>query len=113
MLVQTSKSLFKQLNGLCQPFFKALCEPNRLELLAGLCAVGRPCTVGEIAARSPLDLSVVSRHLAVMRDAGVLCAKRDGREVYYSVPAAQIAGTLRQVADLVERAFGAGQKGAA
>ena len=50
-----------------------------------------------------MDVSVVSRHLAILRDAGLLEATRRGKEVHYRVRYDIVTGTLRSVADAVEQ----------
>jgi len=87
---------------LAVPFFKALCDPNRVAILAHLAESGAPRTVGDIAARLPIDVSVVSRHLAMLRDAGILTAERRGKAVYYAVRYAALAGTLRAMAETID-----------
>jgi len=82
--------------------FKALSDPNRVALLARLGAQGRPTTVTEAAACCPVDLSVVSRHLAILRDAGILHAEKHGREVRYTVSHSDLSRTLREVADRLD-----------
>ncbi len=84
-------------------FFKALCDPNRLAILVRLAESCAPCTVGQIAAGCPVNLSVVSRHLAQLRDAGVLQAERRGREVHYALRTEALVSTLRAIADALER----------
>jgi ArsR family transcriptional regulator len=79
--------------------FKALAAPNRIALLARLAACRDGCTVGEAAGCCAVDLSVVSRHLAQLRDAGVLEATRRGKEVVYAVRAEALARALRALAD--------------
>lgn len=83
-------------------FFKALADPNRVALLGRLAQAGRACTVGEIACCLPIDLSVVSRHLAMLRDAGILHAEKRGKEVYYEVRYDELVRTLRRIADAIE-----------
>ncbi|MFQ5984920.1 MAG: ArsR/SmtB family transcription factor [Alphaproteobacteria bacterium] len=83
-------------------FFKALCDPNRVAILADLAQCGVPCTVRQIAAALPVDVSVVSRHLALLRDAEVLGAQKRGKEVYYSVRYQRLARTLRAIADAID-----------
>lgn len=83
--------------------FKALCEPMRVGLLARLTQMPQPATVTQIAACCPVDLSVVSRHLAMLRDSGILRAQKKGKEVYYSVKYHELAATLRTMADAIER----------
>ncbi|HEY3355205.1 MAG TPA: metalloregulator ArsR/SmtB family transcription factor [Polyangia bacterium] len=83
--------------------FKALGDPSRLQLVLRLAEVGgTPCTVGHVAAGTDLDVSVVSRHLAILRDAGVIeCVKR-GKEVWCAVRTEALARTLRELADALE-----------
>ncbi len=83
-------------------FFKALCDPNRVAILADLAQCGAPKTVGQIAAALPVDVSVVSRHLAMLRDAGILTAQKRGKEVHYAVRYQGLAGTLRAMAEAID-----------
>lgn len=84
-------------------FFKALCDPNRLMIL---CRLGGECcaarTVTQIAECCPINVSVVSRHLAMLRDAGILKAEKRGKEVYYSIRTDPLVSTFRAIADAVE-----------
>ncbi len=82
--------------------FKALCDGNRVAILADLAAAGAPRTVSQIAAPLAVDLSVVSRHLAMLREAGVLAAERRGKEVYYTVCYQGLADTLRAIAGAID-----------
>lgn len=50
----------------------------------------------------PVDISVVSRHLGILRDAGILEARKRGREVYYRVRIDQLTALLRNLADALE-----------
>lgn len=91
------------LSVIVQPeLFKALSDPNRLVLLTSLSERQEPSTVSEAAECCSVDMSVVSRHLAMMRDAGVLTAEKRGRQVYYSVPREELAAQLRAMADALE-----------
>ena len=83
-------------------FFRALGEPNRLTLLCQLAGCRRPCTVSELSRCCAVDLSVVSRHLKALRDAGLVAAERRGRQVHYAVRYRHVIDTLRGVADAVE-----------
>ena len=104
MVTQTSNRARRVVAGLPLDLFKALAEPNRIALVGWLALQRQPRTVTEIAASGccPIDLSVVSRHLAVLRDGGVLEAERRGREVYYRVAVGHVATALRRIADLLE-----------
>jgi len=87
---------------LSPPFFKALGDPNRLALLTRLAGCCEPCTVTELSACCPVDLSVVSRHLAILRDAGIVRSERRGKEVYNSVCFEVLSQTFRQIADAID-----------
>jgi ArsR family transcriptional regulator len=82
--------------------FKALCDPTRLTILAALAEGGGPRTVGDIARDLPVDVSVVSRHLAMLKEAGVLEAARHGKEVRYTVRYAGLADTFRAIASAID-----------
>jgi len=82
-------------------FFKALGDPNRIAILARLAQCCEPCSVSQITACCSVDISVVSRHLAVLRDAGILEAQKRGKEVYYSVRFEGLVQTLRDMADAI------------
>lgn len=82
--------------------FRALADGNRLALLMRLAACGRPCSVGELNACCPVDLSVVSRHLATLRDAGALEAQKRGKEVFYRVRFERLVPLLRGIAGALE-----------
>ena len=100
----------KQAAKCCQPvdelldpeLFKSLCDPTRLTLLACLAKCGRACSVSEVAQCCSVDLSVVSRHLAMLEKAGVLEAAKEGRTVFYEVRYRQLSETLRALADAIE-----------
>ncbi len=84
-------------------FFKALSDPTRLVLLACLAKCARPCSVSEVAECCSVDLSVVSRHLALLADAGVLEARKQGRTVSYSVRFREVTQMLRALADALDQ----------
>ena len=90
--------------GLVTPqFFKALADPTRLAILASLAeCCGKPKTVNDIAAGFSVDLSVVSRHLAVLKAAGMVEARRQGRSTYYHCSYERLVSALRSVADAIE-----------
>jgi ArsR family transcriptional regulator len=92
-----------ELSVLVQPeLFKALSDPNRLVLLTTLSERMEPSTVSQAAECCSVDMSVVSRHLTTMRNAGLVTAEKRGREVYYSVPRQELADQLRAMADALE-----------
>jgi DNA-binding transcriptional ArsR family regulator len=63
--------------------FKALAEPTRLHILAAICDQER--TVQDICDRTGLHQANVSKHLRLMKEAGVLACRREGSWRYYRV----------------------------
>lgn len=82
--------------------FKALGDPSRLAILVALSDGGRERTVSQLAACCPVDLSVVSRHLRTLREAGVVEARKQGKEVFYRVRFDALVTILRNLADALE-----------
>ncbi|QOJ02871.1 MAG: winged helix-turn-helix transcriptional regulator [Planctomycetia bacterium] len=79
--------------------FKAFSDPTRVSLIACIAKCGRDCSVGEVAECCSVDFSVVSRHLALLARSGVLAASKQGRTVFYGVRYAELARSLRSLAD--------------
>jgi ArsR family transcriptional regulator, arsenate/arsenite/antimonite-responsive transcriptional repressor len=94
-----SDALEKHLNA---DLFKALCDPQRLTLLAQLATSTEPVTVSEASNCCNVHLSGVSRHLNVLRQAGVVDAEKHGREVRYRLNGQLLVRTLRGLADAIE-----------
>ena len=63
----------------------ALSDPTRRDIVA---ALGRgPTRAGVLAQRFPISRPAVSKHLRVLKEAGLVDAEEQGRErVYYLVP---------------------------
>jgi ArsR family transcriptional regulator len=93
----------KQLERLLpQNAFKALTDPTRVRILAALASGGREHRVSEAARYCSVDLSVVSRHLQILKNAGILVAEKRGKEVFYKVRTEELVTLLRQLADSLE-----------
>lgn len=89
-------------SALSADLFRALGDPTRLTLLACLAKCARPCSVTEVADCCSVDLSVVSRHLAILARAGVLASERRAKTVHYTVRYTDLAASLRAMADAVD-----------
>ncbi len=63
--------------------FKALGDPTRLGIIRIL--LEQPACVCELEERLNLPQPLVSRHLATLRHAGLVCDQRQGMRVNYSV----------------------------
>ena len=68
----------------CVNALKALGEDNRMRIIRLL--MDAPLGVCEIARRLGLEYYNVSRHLRVLREAGLLVVEKHGRERVYVVP---------------------------
>jgi DNA-binding transcriptional ArsR family regulator len=84
----------------CVPLLKALGEESRLRILRAVS--DGTLEVGEIAQRLGISPYNASKHLRVLRDAGLLQVERDGKRRLYSL-SSDIEGPLksdRRVLDL-------------
>jgi ArsR family transcriptional regulator, arsenate/arsenite/antimonite-responsive transcriptional repressor len=63
--------------------FRALADPTRREILRLL--RDGPKTSGEIADHFKSSWPTVSRHLAVLRDAGLILSERSGQQIVYEL----------------------------
>ena len=89
-------------NFLDPELFKALGDPTRLKLLSCLARCARACSTTEVAECCSVDFSVVTRHLTLLADAGILESKKEGRTVFYKVRYAELGNSLRSLADALE-----------
>jgi DNA-binding transcriptional ArsR family regulator len=78
--------------------FKALSDPTRREILRLLSS--RPRTVNEIVERFELSQPAISRHLAALRQAGLVSAERAGQNVVYSLDTTVFQDVVRALLDL-------------
>ena len=82
--------------------FRALGDETRLALVARLAKATRALTVTEAAECCGVHLSGVSRHLAALKTAGVVAARKEGREVRYTLDCGALARALRDLAGALE-----------
>lgn len=75
--------------------FKALGHPARLAMLDAL-RHGERC-VCELRALVDLDLSTVSKHLTLLKNAGVVACRRQGTQVHYRLILTCLPGFLECV----------------
>ncbi|MEF2144150.1 MAG: metalloregulator ArsR/SmtB family transcription factor [Desulfovibrionaceae bacterium] len=72
--------------------FKALGHPARLSMVHALCG-GERC-VCDLRDLVDLDMSTVSKHLSVLREAGVVLAEKRGNWNYYRLALPCVPGFL-------------------
>ena len=63
--------------------FRALADPTRRQILQDLRA--GELAAGEIAARFPISGPSISRHLSVLKAAGLVQERREANRIYYSL----------------------------
>ena len=104
----TIMSDFQSLPDVCQKslaehmrpdLFRALCEPIRISIVATLAARSGLSRVSDLTECCGIDFSGVSRHLKILRDAGIVSAEKRGREVFYTLRTEELSQTLHAVAD--------------
>jgi ArsR family transcriptional regulator, arsenate/arsenite/antimonite-responsive transcriptional repressor len=81
---------------------KALGEFNRLSLVYQLCQCQTPQNVMCLCDCCDVDTSVVSRHLKVLSQEGVVQVEKQGRKRAYSLNRSYVAERLRELADKIE-----------
>jgi len=67
----------------CAAKLKALADPTRYAVVRAL--LEGPACVGDLVVRLDVEQSLLSHHLKVLRDHGIVTAARDGRQVRYGV----------------------------
>ncbi len=72
--------------------FKAMASEPRRRILNHLAA--GPMTVGEVAEKFDMTLPSISKHLSVLKEAGLVREQKRGQFVLYSLAADNLANTL-------------------
>ena len=81
--------------------FKALGHPSRLTMVDAL-RDGEKC-VCDLQALVGDDMSTISKHLAVLRDAGVVTRRKQGVNIYYSLALCCLDQFLACTGQLLEK----------
>src|SRR3982750_770793 len=63
--------------------FRTLADPTRRALFERLCREGEK-TVGDLTAGAGVSQPVVSKHLGILKDAGLVLGRHAGRQTHYS-----------------------------
>jgi DNA-binding transcriptional ArsR family regulator len=70
--------------------FRTLADPTRRAIFERLCAGGE-ATVGALTAQAGISQPAVSKHLGVLKQAGLVCDRHAGRQTHYSARPAALA----------------------
>jgi DNA-binding transcriptional ArsR family regulator len=70
--------------------FRTLADPTRRGLFERLCREGEQ-TVGSLTAGAGISQPAVSKHLGILKQAGLVSDRPDGRQTHYSARLAALA----------------------
>ncbi len=80
---------------------QALASGTRLKMLELLIQAERPVTA--LAELAGVNVTTASAHLQVLREAGLVSSRREGRQIIYRVSDADVAALAVQLAEVAER----------
>jgi DNA-binding transcriptional ArsR family regulator len=79
--------------------FQALADPTRRRLLVTLSASG-PATLSELSADMPVSRQAISKHLALLQDAGLVVGRGEVRGRRYQITPAPLADAMGWIVDV-------------
>lgn len=82
-------------------FLKSLAHPSRLAIIEHL--KNGEATVGQMVGRLGIEQSGLSKHLAILRQAGILASRQERASVYYSIKDRDIFNVLRPIAEILRK----------
>jgi DNA-binding transcriptional ArsR family regulator len=82
--------------------WSAIADPSRRRVLDLLVSHG-DASASWIAGHVPFTRQAVSKHLAILEEAGLVTRHKQGREVLYQVEAARLDQATQAMADLAAR----------
>ena len=85
-------AIFRTMADAGAAVFKAIADSTRRQILQDLGS--GELAAGEIASRFPISGPSVSRHLSVLRAAGLVAERREGNRIFYSVVEERLATTV-------------------
>lgn len=84
--------------------FKALSHAVRLYIMERLSE--KDYCVQELTALIGYDISTVSKHLSILKSAGLICSRREGNCIYYSLKATCVTGFVSCIRSMNEKNAG-------
>lgn len=75
-----------------QTTMRALADPTRREILNQL--KRQSLSAGDLAARFPMSGAAVSKHLTVLKEAGLIRDRREGKYIFYELNASVLEEVL-------------------
>jgi DNA-binding transcriptional ArsR family regulator len=87
--------------------FRTLADPTRRAIFEGLCRDGEQ-TVAALTARAGVSQPAVSKHLNLLKDAGLVTGRHEGRQTHYRAEVralTPLADWTREMASFWEARF--------
>jgi DNA-binding transcriptional ArsR family regulator len=87
--------------------FRTLADPTRRAIFERLCREGEQ-TVGALTARAGISQPAVSKHLGVLKQAGLVSNRHEGRQTHYSAQVGALSPLIdwtRQMAGFWQSRF--------
>jgi DNA-binding transcriptional ArsR family regulator len=81
-----------------QMVFQTLADYNRLGIIKFICE--KECSVGEIVKETKLSQPLVSHHLRVLKENGILETKRNGPFIYYFIRDKKILSAINMFLEI-------------
>ncbi len=81
--------------GEAEAFLRSLASRHRLLILCSL--LGAELSVGELGSRLAMTQSNLSRHLAMLRDEGLVGARRERTKIYYRITSERVLPILAEL----------------
>ena len=69
----------------CKPYLKALADETRWQIVREL--LSHPCTVGELSTRLKVSEYNASKHVRILREAGIVETRKAGRHLHCQIGA--------------------------
>lgn len=89
-------------------FLKSLAHPARLAVIEYL--KDGEATVGQMVQDLSIEQSGLSKHLAILRQAGILASRQEKVNVFYSVKDKDIFLVLRPISEMLRKRLSDSQK---
>ena len=102
MANQVPKSVDDLVKALDSKVIKALTEPARAQILKFLMLNGRS-NISTIADALPQDRSVISRHLNMLAEAGIVIAEKETRHRYYTINGTVFLNEFEIIVDNIKK----------
>jgi DNA-binding transcriptional ArsR family regulator len=76
-------------------FAKAIADETRQKIMSECCCCW--ISVGDLAAKLEVTQPTVSHHLAILRDAGLVSSREEGKQTFYTLNQERIAVCCGQI----------------